>query len=119
MRTFIPAVFAFAAVINGLMWYRLAPVMAAPVADASWLDKRKVQDKLPVKVVPTVAYRLDPPVASLTAPPERTSLPWSCETIRNAVANLTKEQIERMARIYRLSEQQKADARRCLKEKRA
>lgn len=113
MRSFIAAVFLFAAAINGAMLYR--PAEAAPVKVASWLTKDKVQDRLPVRAVPTISYRLDPPVtATLTS---EAGLPWSCEAIRNAVANLTPEQISKLVRIYRLTDRQRADARKCLKEK--
>lgn len=119
MRSFIAAAWLFAAVINGAMWYRPAPVVAAPVKVASWLKADKLPGRVvnppwPERIIQTESYRLDPHVAAVTATPER-GLPWSCEAIRNAVANLTTQQIERLARIYRLSAEQRAEARRCLK----
>lgn len=114
MRSFIAAVHLFAALYIGALMHR--PAEAAPVKVASWLKTDKVQDRLPVRAVPTTTYRLDPSVtATLTS---EAGLPWSCETIRNAVANLTPEQISRLVRIYRLTDRQRADARKCLKEKR-
>lgn len=114
MRGFIAAVHLCAALYIGLIVYRPAPVQARPVA--SWLKQDKVQDRLPVRAVPTISYRFDPSVtATLTS---EAGLPWSCEAIRNAVANLTPEQISRLVRIYRLTDRQRADARKCLKEKR-
>ncbi len=98
----------------GAIVYRPEPAVARPVA--SWLKTDKVQDRLPVQRVRTIAYRLDPPVAALTSTPER-GLPWSCETIRKAVAGLTSEQIEQVAKQYRLSKWQRAEAKRCLKER--
>ncbi len=112
MRGFILAVCVFAAVINAAMLYRPSPVVASPVKVASWIKTDKVQDRLPVKPVPTVTYRM----AAVTATPER-GIPWSCETIRKAVAGLTSEQIEQVAKMYRLSKWQRAEARRCLKER--
>lgn len=114
MGGFICAVFLFSAILSGAMLYR--PAEAAPVKVASWITKDKVQDRLPVRAVPTTAYRFDPSVtATLTS---EAGLPWSCEVIRNAVANLTAEQISKLVRIYRLTDRQQADARKCLKEKR-
>lgn len=92
-------------------------VAAVPV-DPS-LDLPKDESRLPVQRVATVSYRLDPPVqkASTHHAHERVTLPWSCETIRQATARLTREQIVRLAGVYRLTDQQKAEARRCLKER--
>ena len=85
------------------------PVQAAEKTD-------KAQDRVinPVRVA-TVSYRLDPPAqkAAINTKPE-TSLPWSCETIRQAAARLSREQRERLARVYRLNDKQKAEAARCL-----
>lgn len=89
--------------------------MAQPVKTASWLKTDKAPDRVPQRPVATVSYRLDPHAAVDTKP--EGSLPWSCATIRNATAKLTGEQIARLARIYRLNDQQKAEARRCLKER--
>src|SRR5437016_2883635 len=86
MRAFIAAAFTFAAVINFGMWYRPAEAVPVPVKVASWLKTDKVQDRLPVPAVKTIKYRLDPPVAALNTMPDRVGLPWSCATIRNAVA---------------------------------
>lgn len=86
------------------------PLQAAEKTD-------KAQDRViePVRV-PIVYYR-EAPVQKAALSDGRTSLPWSCETIRKATAKLNTEQRERMARMYRLTEQQKAEARRCLKER--
>ena len=75
----------------------------------------KFQDRVPTapiipKPVPVETIRK----AAVHEAAERTSLPWSCDTIRAAVSKLTKEQRERLGRIYRLSKQQMAEARRCL-----
>jgi hypothetical protein len=84
-----------------------------PVAEKS----EKLLDRLPVHAVSTIAYRLDPPIQKIALTSEA-GLPWPCETIRNAVASLTPQQIERLARIYRLTDLQRADARKCLAAKR-
>lgn len=117
---FISAVF----LSLGVAWAALlvAPlpkaVKAQPVKTASWIKEDKAPDRLPQISVTTIPYRLDPPVqkAAVNTRPEA-SLPWSCEAIRQATAKLTSEQIARLARVYRLTDQQKAEARRCLKER--
>lgn len=119
------------AYVLGLMAVTIGPLMIAPytgkgphgtyrepVQAAEKTDKAQDRVIEPIRVA-TVAYRLDPPVqkAAVSETQERTTLPWSCETIRGAVKNLTAEQVERLARIYRLTPQQRAEARRCLKER--
>lgn len=54
--------------------------------------------------------RLIPAALRFTA-----GLPWSCETIRNAVGSLTRRELEQLARAYRLTAEQKAEAMRCLR----
>ena len=56
--------------------------------------------------------------AAITPVHEKSTLPWSCETIRAAVEKLTPQQMAVLARVYRLTDQQKAAAARCLKENR-
>jgi hypothetical protein len=86
------------------------PVKARPVKTASWIKTDKAPDRVPQRPV-----TIEIITASTVAMHERATLPWSCETIRQATAKLTPEQIARLARIYRLTDQQKAEARNCLK----
>ena len=116
---FIIAVSSMVCMVGASAWQKRHPLpMSYPRVVSS--KPNKFQDQLPVWIVPTVKYRLDPPVqkAAINSTPDRVSLPWSCATIRHAVATLTERQIEQLARMYRLSKEQRASARRCLTEKR-
>jgi hypothetical protein len=110
----------------GLMWQPYTGkgppgtyVVDVPV-DPSLDFPAKDQSRLPQIPVRTVAYRFDPPVqkASTHEAHERVTLPWSCDTIREAVSGLTRKQQERLARVVRLTDEQRVAAKRCLKEKR-
>lgn len=102
--------FLFAIAINGSMLYRPAPAKSVPVA--SWLKTDKIQDRVPVRVVPVQVFTR----ATLNKPIDPISLPWSCETIRQAVVGLTRKQQDRLARVARLTDEQRTAAKRCLKE---
>lgn len=68
---------------------------------------------------PTEKYvRLDPPVEK-TKLRSTAGLPWTCEEVRQATQGMTPRQIERLARLHRLNHEQRAEAARCLKEKRS
>jgi hypothetical protein len=91
------------------------PSLDFPIKDQSRVPSAPIQ---PVRVA-TVSYRYDPPVqkAALNATHERATLPWSCDMIRQAASSLTRKQQERLARVARLSDEQKAEAMRCLRKR--
>jgi hypothetical protein len=93
------------------------PVQVDPSLDFPIKDQSRVPIQ-PVRVA-TISYRYDPPVqkAALNATHERATLPWSCDMIRQAASSLTRKQQERLARVARLSDEQKAEAMRCLRKR--
>jgi hypothetical protein len=71
----------------------------------------KIQDRIEPK--PVTVEKIIKPIVH-----EKTMLPWSCDTIRNATAGLTQAQLERLARVYKLTPTQRADAKKCISESR-
>lgn len=92
------------------------PSLDFPIKDQSRVDPLPVR-----RVTPELYARLDPPIrqTSVSHVHAESSLPWSCETIRAATEKLSKQQIARLARLYRLNDKQLSEARRCLHEKKA
>lgn len=79
------------------------------VVPARFEPVKHVQRIDPPKVV-KVHERVIPAALRFTA-----GLPWSCETIRNAVGSLTRRELEQLARAYRLTTEQRAEAMKCLR----
>jgi hypothetical protein len=86
-----------------------------PPKDQSRAPSAPIQ---PVRVA-TISYRYDPPVqkAALNATHERATLPWSCDMIRHYASHLSKAKQQRLAQLLRLSDEQKAEAIRCLRKR--
>lgn len=113
------AVFAICVVctFGGLAWQPY-PGTYIPGTYAEAAPAKKFQDRAPTApLVPTPVTVEKITRASIIPTHEKSSLPWSCETIRRATEKLKPDQIARLARVYRLTEQQMAAARRCLKDK--
>lgn len=122
MREFLAALAlsAMVAVMSLLLFPMRSPTFQSKAIAAELTPK--FQDRVPSAPIiarPVTVDRVEKPqqTASVNIVHERTSLPWSCEAIRAATANLTNEQIERLARTYRLTDRQKAEARACLRGK--
>lgn len=120
MREFFAAVVLCltVALVSVLMFPMRAPTFQARAIAAELTPK--FQDRVPSAPIvprPVTVERIEKQVASVNIVHERTSLPWSCDAIRAATANLTNEQIERLGRTYRLTDRQKAEARACLRKR--
>ena len=50
--------------------------------------------------------------------PEKTTLPWSCATLRSYANALSRSELERLAASMRMTKEQVAYAKRCLKDTR-
>lgn len=90
------------------------PMSYARIEPAPLADLPKMSDRLPVHLVATTAYRLDPTAASTRYTP----MPWTCPEIRAYAKTHTEAEMHAKAREHKLTPQQRDAAKACLEGKR-